>query len=298
MRRIIEARSSRSNSLKLVHLNLSSLPQQIWELTDLTILNLVGNKLTMLPEQICKLTSLESLDISINYLTPSPALLGRLFELETGGCQIHYPGQITLELRVEVESRRLQKSRLQLELRTLSLANLDPGSNLNKLDTGTIKEVMEFTTDTSQLSEEEKKKIFKAAERDLKETERYKKHAELVTASPTKVIKSEETEEEKYKSDYEDGDEESRLSEERPSSGQASHQGAGGAAAQDGEETSAITGASGERAEEPREVATTRRRTFAGRVCDSLSSIFPKTSMFTTTTSAQPLQNKDPLTRE
>jgi len=89
----------------------------------------------------------------------------------------------------------------------------------------------------------------------LKQTERYKKHAELVTDYQTEVIASEEAEEKRKSESSED------------------------------------------RAEEQREV-TTARRTFVGRVYDSLPSIFPKTSIFTTTTSAQPLQNKNPLHRE
>jgi len=116
--------------------------------------------------------------------------------------------------------------------------------------------------------------------------------AESVTASQTKDIASEE---EKYKSDSE----EFRPSEERPSSHQASHQGVVGAAAEEGEETAAITEASRERAEDPR-VGATARRTFTGQVCDSLSNPFrsskkkarPDPSMSSTTSDAQPLTNK------
>ncbi len=119
--------------------------------------------------------------------------------------------------------------------------------------------------------------------------------AESVRASQTKDIASEETEEEKYKSDSE----EFRPSEERPSSHQASHQGVVGAAAEEGEETAAITEASRERAEDPR-VGATARRTFTGQVCDSLSNPFrsskkkarPDPSMSSTTSDAQPLTNK------
>jgi len=275
MRRMIEARSNGSISLSLSELRLSSIPEQIGELTALTSLDLSVNQLTTLPESIGGLNALTSLDLSVNQLTalpesigglnaltnlylsgnqltPSPALLDGLYELETGGCRIDYPDQITLQLRVDrAESRRLQKSRLQLELRTLFLSGLDDKSNLSKLDDEILKKIAEFT-DTSLLSKAEIKAAFEATEEDLKQAERYKKHAELVTDYQTEVIATEE----KRKSE-----------------------------------------SSEDRAEEQREV-TTARRTFVGRVYDSLPSIFPKTSIFTTTTSAQQLQNKNPLHRE
>jgi len=298
MRRMIEARRDRSTHLSLDGLGLSSIPEQIGELTALTSLDLSvnqltalpesigglnaltrlvlsfnqltalpesigglnaltnlyldGNRLTALPESIGGLNALTRLVLSFNQLTPSPALLDGLYELETGGCRIDYPDQITLQLRVDrAESRRLQKSRLQLESRTLLLSGLDDKSNFSKLDDEILKKIAEFT-DTSLLSKAEIKAAFEATKEDLKQTERYKKHAELVTDYQTEVIATEE----KRKSE-----------------------------------------SSEDRAEEQREV-TTARRTFVGRVYDSLPSIFPKTSIFTTTTSAQPLQNKNPLHRE
>jgi len=242
MRRIIEARSSRSTKLTLAHLKLSSLPPQIGELTDLTTLNLVGNQLTMLPDQICELTaltdlyltfnqlttlperigdltslkilklhsnrlttlpkricdltSLEILDINRNQLTalpdqickltalrvlnlsqsyeltPSPALLDGLCELEERGCQIDYPEQITPQVRFD-----RAESRLKQTARTLLLGNLDRNSKLSELDTGIIHEVLGFIS-SHQLSEEKKKEILEAAERDVEQTERYKQQAE------------------------------------------------------------------------------------------------------------------------
>ena len=323
MRRIIEARSNGSTSLSLANLKLSSLPPQIGELTDLTTLILVGNQLTTLPERICELTSLETFDINRNQLTtlpdqicklialrvlnlyqsyeltPSPNLLDRLSELETRGCEVYYPEEITPEVRDDRARSRLQKSHLQKVSKTLALASYDPKSYLSELDDEILKKIAEFT-DTRLLSEAEIKAVFEATKKDVKETDRYKKHAESVKASPAKVIKSEETGEEKYKSDYEDGDEESRLSKERPSSHQASHQGSGGAAAQEGEKTAEINKESEERTEESR-VGPTAGRTLIGRVYDvfsSISSIIPKPSMFTTKTPAQPLKNENPLHRK
>ena len=292
---------------------LTALPESIGGLTALTSLYLNGNQLTTLPESIDGLNALKLLDLSLNQLTPSPTLLDRLSELETRGCQIDYPDQITLQLRVDrAESRRSQKSRLQLELRTLLLSSLDDKSNFSKLDDEILKKIAEFT-DTSLLSEAEIEAAFEAAEEGVKQTERYKKHVDAnstannqesetksVTASPAEVIVSEEVEEGEHKSDY---DEELRS---------PSHQGAGGAAEQEvegptsGERAEEPGGFatrrtfegkfcdSLERAEEPREV-TTARRTFMGRVCDAFFSIFPKPSISTTENPAQQLQSNNPL---
>ena len=283
-------------SLKILNLHsnrLTTLPKRICDLTSLEILDINSNQLTALPDQICKLTALRVLNLRQSYeLTPSPVLLDGLCELEERGCQIDYPDQITLELRASrAESRRLQKSRLQLESRTLFLSGLDDKSNLSKLDDQILKKIAEFT-DTSLLSEAEIEAAFKAAEEGVKQTERYKKHVDAnstannqesetksVTASPAEVIVSEKAEEaeEGYKSDSDElPPEKDIVSGEKLGS------------------ESAITKApaSGERAEEPGGFAT--RRTFAGRVCDALSSIFPKTSISTTKTPAQQLQNNNP----
>jgi len=126
---------------------LTALPESIGGLNALTNLYLDGNRLTALPESIGGLNALTNLYLSGNQLTPSPALLDGLYELETGGCRIDYPDQITLQLRVDrAESRRLQKSRLQLELRTLFLSGLDDKSNLSKLDDEILKKSQNLLT--------------------------------------------------------------------------------------------------------------------------------------------------------
>jgi Leucine-rich repeat (LRR) protein len=92
MRRIIEAKSSRSAILSLDGLGLSSLPGQIGDLTKLTSLNLSNNQLDTLPPEIWKLDDLTNLDLSRNnQLNISPPLLDELSQLEAGGCSVELP---------------------------------------------------------------------------------------------------------------------------------------------------------------------------------------------------------------
>ncbi len=276
-------------SLDLFGNQLTKLPESIDGLNALTSLNLFGSRLTKLPESIGGLKALTSLDLRHNQLNPSPTLLDRLSELETRGCQILYPDNITLELRVD-----RAKSRLKQVARTLSLAGLDPKSNLNKLNPEIINEVIKFT-DVHQLSEAEKEKVREAAEEDVKQTKMYEKYVEanLTTdnkKSETEVVKNVE---EEYKSDSDELPSEKDIeSEEKYKSKSSKDRGA--AAEEDEKTAAAITEASASReGAEGQRVDTTAGRTLMGRVCDSLFSILPKTSMFTTTNSAQSLKNKE-----
>ena len=75
MRRIIEAKSSRSTSLLLNGLGLSSLPGQIGDLTDLTSLILSRNEIAELPPEIERLAALETLHLVGNRLSALSAEL-------------------------------------------------------------------------------------------------------------------------------------------------------------------------------------------------------------------------------
>ena len=71
-------------ALKVLNLSnnqLTTLPEQIRNLTALTVLNLARNQLTTLPEQIGNLTALKSLDLSQNQLTTLPEKIGKLTAL-------------------------------------------------------------------------------------------------------------------------------------------------------------------------------------------------------------------------
>ena len=69
-----------------VHGNLlSSLPDNLGQLTSLRTLQLVGNRLQALPESISALTQLTDLGLAGNQLTAAPAVLGKLSELAANG---------------------------------------------------------------------------------------------------------------------------------------------------------------------------------------------------------------------
>jgi hypothetical protein len=244
MRRMIEARRDRSTELSLDGLGLSSIPEQIGDLADLTSLNLnnnllttvharIGNlaalktlhisynpqlnmipeeisnlkalthlyifhnQLTTIPEGIVSLPNLERLDLrGNNQLTPSPALIDRLSELETRGCDVRYPDQISIGVR---KSR--QQEGLKLVLETLSVASYDPQSNFSKLSPGAILEILQFTSNTSLLSESEKEEVHKSVREALEETDQYKKYVgknsraadQGLARAPSSTVKLEES---------------------------------------------------------------------------------------------------------
>ena len=68
-------------SLNLSGNNLKTLPESFGELTNLTSLGLSNNQLTKLPESVDKLTNLTSLDVNNNKLTKLPESFGELTNL-------------------------------------------------------------------------------------------------------------------------------------------------------------------------------------------------------------------------
>ncbi len=69
-------------ALVLVSDHLTSLPEQIGQLSNLEKVNLSSNKLTSLPEQIGQLSQLEKLDLCNNKLTAIPEQIGQLSQLQ------------------------------------------------------------------------------------------------------------------------------------------------------------------------------------------------------------------------
>ena len=67
--------------LDLENLGLTSLPERLFELTNLKELYLGDNDLTELPEHIGNLSSLKLLDLSDNNLTSLPESFGKLVNL-------------------------------------------------------------------------------------------------------------------------------------------------------------------------------------------------------------------------
>jgi leucine-rich repeat protein SHOC2 len=80
--KIIEAaRRERSTKLDLQNCELTTLPESIGNLSDLTSLNLYSNKLTMLPTGMGKLSNLVELSLGTNQLTSLPESICKLTNL-------------------------------------------------------------------------------------------------------------------------------------------------------------------------------------------------------------------------
>ncbi len=81
-KRIEQARREGSPILDLRDLQLTSVPEALWQLTTLQWLELSGNQLTSVPEALGQLIALQRLDLSRNQLTSVPAALGQLTALQ------------------------------------------------------------------------------------------------------------------------------------------------------------------------------------------------------------------------
>ncbi|MCH7878867.1 MAG: YdcF family protein, partial [candidate division Zixibacteria bacterium] len=81
LRRIAKAKKSNSESLDLSRLNLTSIPHECWELSNLIHLYIYDNYLTEIPPEIGKLTNLTLLSIGGNQLTQLPPEIGKLSNL-------------------------------------------------------------------------------------------------------------------------------------------------------------------------------------------------------------------------
>lgn len=82
-KRLSEAKDHSLNFLDLSRLNITRLPPQIWELSDLERVNLSNNKLDTLPSEIGKLKNLTELRIECNRLVNLPNEVGSLKNLRS-----------------------------------------------------------------------------------------------------------------------------------------------------------------------------------------------------------------------
>eukprot|EP01105_Mastigella_eilhardi_P024658 TRINITY_DN646_c0_g1_i6.p2 TRINITY_DN646_c0_g1~~TRINITY_DN646_c0_g1_i6.p2 ORF type:complete len:139 (+),score=23.18 TRINITY_DN646_c0_g1_i6:426-842(+) len=78
--------------LHLTHKKLTSVPAEIFQLTNLTMLGLGNNELTFVPAEICQLTNLTKLNLFNNKLTLLPDEICQLTNLTWLDCaQPHTP---------------------------------------------------------------------------------------------------------------------------------------------------------------------------------------------------------------
>ena len=97
LERIRAAAASGSKGLDLSGIGLTELPDELWELTQLTSLKLSRNQLTGVPEAISRLTNLTTLYLSGNQLTGVPeAIFGltNLTHLDLRGNPLDIPQEI------------------------------------------------------------------------------------------------------------------------------------------------------------------------------------------------------------
>ncbi len=80
--RIQRAKQKGATKLDLSRLNLSELPEDISQLTQLQELNLHSNQLTALPESLGQFSQLQQLYLGANQLTALPEALGQLTQLQ------------------------------------------------------------------------------------------------------------------------------------------------------------------------------------------------------------------------
>ncbi len=78
---IEEAKAKKTRRFSLLEKQLSTLPDELFQLTKLESLSLRENRLTSLPSEICQLTRLRYLDLNWNQLTSLPPEIGQLTKL-------------------------------------------------------------------------------------------------------------------------------------------------------------------------------------------------------------------------
>jgi internalin A len=150
------SKAAREGELDLSGRELTSLPPEVTQLTNLQTLRLSVNRLTSLPPEITQLTNLQTLDLSINQLTSLPPEITQLTNLQTLRLSVNrltsLPPEITqltnlqtLDLRrnqlTSLPPEITQLTNLQtLDLRRNQLTSLPPEitqlTNLQTLDLG------------------------------------------------------------------------------------------------------------------------------------------------------------------
>ena len=161
LRHIKEARDTKAWFLSLADAQLTTLPPEIGQLTNLKGLRLGGNQLTALPPQIGQLTNLEELHIVGNRLAGLPPEIGQLTNLQTLDLRANQLAALPLEIGrlTKLQTLDLRDNQLtalppeigQLaSLKTLYLTH----NQLTALppETGRLAELLQLTLTDNQLT--------------------------------------------------------------------------------------------------------------------------------------------------
>lgn len=101
MRKIIEVFTRNNTELNLSGLSLRSLPEKIWHLTSLEVLDLANNRLTSLSEEVVNLNSITRLNLYNNSLTTFPMAIFGSF------------GNQNLGVTIDIESNNFSMSMIR-----------------------------------------------------------------------------------------------------------------------------------------------------------------------------------------
>ena len=124
MQRIADAKLNSRTSLSLIQLQLSSLPEEIWDLTALTELSLYGNQLNAIPAGIGRLVALEILSFGANLITALPTEIEHLTSLKTLHLYDNQLNAIPAEIGRLVALTHLYLGKNRLETLPAEICNL------------------------------------------------------------------------------------------------------------------------------------------------------------------------------
>jgi hypothetical protein len=126
------SKAAREGELDLSGHELTSLPPEITQLTNLQTLRLSVNRLTSLPPEITQLTNLQTLDLSINQLTSLPPEITQLTNLQTLDLSINHLASLPPEITQLANLQSLNLNFNQLTTLPPKLAPLlENGLNLD-----------------------------------------------------------------------------------------------------------------------------------------------------------------------
>jgi internalin A len=125
---IEKARQSGQISLDLSWEQITELPEEIGQLTNLTSLNLGDNQLTLLPESIVQLTNLTSLDLRSNQLKTLPLSLIELNRLKRLDIRDNNLGELPPEIRKNIHNPALYLTFYDNFRKRASIASTKPNS--------------------------------------------------------------------------------------------------------------------------------------------------------------------------